>query len=244
MCYLVPWEQPKFYLRYRSGNRTEPITVNGRAMRTGILLAAGRSRRMGRTKQLLPWPTAEGTKPLVAAAFDSVAAVCDAMIVVLGHETEVVRRALGDRTYYSVPSDPEAPMFASVRAGLEGARHFSSKADILLQPGDHPELRPETLGRLVDAFEERPDGGPPRAVLPVAEDPNGRSRGGHPALIPNRMIDQILVCDCPGGLRRFWADHPSWCRRLPVEDPAVLLDLDTLDDYRQAFAAAAGRLCR
>ena len=133
-------------------------------------------------------------------------------------------------------------MFASVRAGLEAARCFYPKSDLLLQPGDHPELRPATLESLVDAFEDRPDGEPPRAVLPVAGDPNGRSRGGHPVLIPDQMIDQILDFDRPGGLRQFWADHPSRCRRLPVEDPSVLLDLDTLEDYRQAVAEAVGRL--
>jgi molybdenum cofactor cytidylyltransferase len=213
-------------------------------MLTGILLAAGRSRRMGRTKQLLPWPTAAGTRPLVAAAFDSVARVCDSMIVVLGHEAEMVRRALHGRAYDGVLGDPETPMFASLRAGLEAARRCCPKADLLLQPGDHPELRPATLDRLVDAFEQRPEGEPPLAVLPVAEDPSGRSRGGHPVLIPGRLIDQILACDRPGGLRRFWADHPSRCERLPVDDPAVLLDLDTMDDYRRAYALALERLSR
>ena len=61
--------------------------------RIGVLLAAGQSKRMGRPKQLLPWPPkGENPKPLVAAAFDAIARVCDEMVVVVGHEADDVCR--------------------------------------------------------------------------------------------------------------------------------------------------------
>ena len=64
-----------------------------------MLLAAGRGRRLGGGKQFYPWPTAEGEKPLVAAAFDAVTSACDAMIVVLGHRAAEVTTALGERQF-------------------------------------------------------------------------------------------------------------------------------------------------
>ena len=52
----------------------------------GVLLAAGRGRRLGGTKQLLEWPPGAVGTTLVAAAFDAIAAACARMVVVLGHE--------------------------------------------------------------------------------------------------------------------------------------------------------------
>lgn len=67
--------------------------------RIGVLLAAGQSKRMGRPKQLLPWPPkGENSKPLVAASFDAIARVCDEMYVVVGHQSDAVIAALSDRS--------------------------------------------------------------------------------------------------------------------------------------------------
>src|SRR5262245_52283036 len=85
---------------------------------TGVILAAGRGRRIGRIKQLVEWPTTNGPKPLVAAAYDAIRPICEGMVVVLGHEADAVAAALGDRPFRRAMSDPGAPMFESIRAGL------------------------------------------------------------------------------------------------------------------------------
>ena len=187
----------------------------------GILLAAGRGRRMGGTKQLLPWRAADGTKPVVAAAFDAIAVVCNTIIVVLGHQAAAVSDALGRRPFHPVKSDPDADMFCSVRAGLRAAQHKNPRADILLQLGDHPEVRKQTLDALLELSATQPD----RAVIPEYD-----GRGGHPILIPASLIGVVLGYDGPNGLRQFWATHPDRCFRIPVADPSVVLDLNTPDD--------------
>ncbi len=205
-------------------------------MRIGILLAAGRGRRMGRTKQLLDWPVAEGStaqspKPLVAAAFDAVAHRCDAMVVVLGHEAEAVGEALGDRDYMRAISDPDEEMFHSVRAGLEAAQRMDPGASVLLQPGDHPEVHCATLEALIQAFDalnQTSQGEQPAyAVMPEFQ-----GRGGHPVLIPALLVASILRYNGEGGLRQFWVDRPQLCWRVPVDDLSVVLDLDRPADYR------------
>ena len=95
---------------------------------------------MGGKKQLTPWPTADGTKPLVAAAYDAIRPICDEMVVVLGHDADAVAAALGDRPFHRAESDPDAPMFESIRAGLRAALRIDSNATVVLQPGDHPEV--------------------------------------------------------------------------------------------------------
>jgi molybdenum cofactor cytidylyltransferase len=173
---------------------------------------------MGRTKQLVPWPTPSGMQPLVVAAFDAIQVVCHDMIVVVGHEAKAVAAALGGRTFHQVLSDPDAPMFASIQAGLKAAERIDSHAAVVLQPGDHPQVAEATLQVLISVAAERPD----RAVMPEFG-----GRGGHPVLIPPSVARQVQRADCPGGLRQFWSDHPELCVRLAVDDASVVLDVNT-----------------
>ena len=173
---------------------------------------------MGCIKQLVPWPTVEGAKPLVAAAYDAIRPICDEMVVVLGHEADAVAAALGDRPYHRAASRPDAPMFESIRAGLEAARSIDPDATIVLQPGDHPEVAAATLTVLIESSRQRPV----QAIIP-----EHAGRGGHPVLIPAPIVTVLLDSDCPTGLGDFWAAHPERCVRLPVDDPSILRDIDT-----------------
>jgi molybdenum cofactor cytidylyltransferase len=188
--------------------------------RIGIILAAGRGRRMGRTKQLVRWRTSAGEKPLVAAAFDAIAGVCDEMVVVLGHEAEAVVAALGDRAFHRVRSDPDADMLESIKVGISAAGRIDSAAWLVLQPGDHPEVAASTLKILQSFALDHPE----RAIMPEY-----RGRGGHPALIPPVVAERLVAIDCPGGLRQFWEEHPKLCCRIGVDDPRSVLDVDTPD---------------
>ena len=187
----------------------------------GVLLAAGRGRRLGGSKQFYPWPTAEGEKPLVAAAFDAIAPVCRSMIVVLGHRAGEVAAVLGKREFHAVQSDPEAPMFESVLAGLQAALALDPDAATLLQPGDHPEVGRATLDKILAAAEER------RGLAII---PEFGGRGGHPALIPAAIARQLLTADCPQGVGQYWSAHSDLCLRLAVDDESVVLDVDTARD--------------
>lgn len=200
--------------------------------RIGVLLAAGRGSRMGRTKQLVLWSKGSGSEPLVAAAFDAIACVCREVVVVLGHDAEAVTAALAGRAFHPATSDPDAAMFASVRAGLEAARKIDPQADVLLQPADHPAVRRETLVALIRVAGDHRD----CAIMPVY-----RGKGGHPVLIPAGLIDHVLDYDGHGGLRQFWQEQPALCLRLVVSDASVVEDLDTPADlYRSAGPEDSG----
>jgi molybdenum cofactor cytidylyltransferase len=191
--------------------------------RIGVLLAAGQSKRMGRPKQLLPWPPkGENPKPLVAAAFDAIARVCDEMVVVVGHQAEEVVAALGERTFHRTAGDLGAELFASIRRGLLGASQIDPTADVLLQPADHPQVRLDTLQTLLARLAENAG----LAVMPTY-----RCKGGHPVCMPMAIVNEVLGYAGRGGLRQFWVDHPELCVRLPVDDPGVVFDIDTQSDY-------------
>jgi molybdenum cofactor cytidylyltransferase len=160
---------------------------------------------------------------MVAAAYDAIARVCDVLVVVVDHEAEAVVAALGDRVFQrEVIGKAGQPMFISIRTGLQLARRVDAHANVVLQPADHPQVRLDTLESLVAASAEQPH----RAVVPQY-----RGRGGHPVLIPPQVAELICAYDGRGGLRQFWIGRPHLCCRLSVDDPGVVLDIDTQSDY-------------
>ena len=176
---------------------------------------------MGGGKQFHPWPTTEGEKPLVAASFDSIAQVCADMIVVLGHRADEVEAALQPREFHSCASDPDAPMFDSVQAGIRKALELRPESGVLLHPGDHPEVVAATLETLLKLSAEQPDW----VLIPEYQ-----GRGGHPTLIPNTVVQQLLNAECPAGLGQYWSEHPELCLRVSVDDPSVVRDVDRVRD--------------
>ena len=191
--------------------------------RIGILLAAGRSRRMGRLKQLLPWPTDVGEKPLVAAAYDRIASVCKRMIVVVGHQAKAVTSALSSRDFQTMHTDPDAPMFESIRVGLQQAISIATDADVLVHPADHPDVAQTTLEFLLESD---------AAKSTMARIPCYQGRGGHPVFVPSKLVPRLIEWNDVGGLRQYWLEHPDTVVRLAVDDPCVIHDLDTPTDYQ------------
>jgi molybdenum cofactor cytidylyltransferase len=143
------------------------------------------------------------------------------MVVVLGHDANIVAAVLGERPFHRVECDADLPMFGSIRAGLETALAIDLQATVVLQPGDHPEVRHDTLNML----SERSHQHPLQAIIPEY-----RGRGGHPVIIPSSVATRILDAHCPTGLGDFWRENPALCLRIPLHDPAVCLDIDTPAD--------------
>ena len=192
---------------------------------SGVLLAAGRGRRMGRLKQLLPWPPPDGNKTLVAAAFDAISSVCDQMIVVVGHESKRVISALEPRHFHSVHSDADWPMYESIRLGLKAAQQIAPGGNVLIHPSDHPEVMDQTLHNLIQTAADDVH----KAVCPCYD-----GRGGHPVFVHATLLPRLIQWSGTGGLRQFWLDYPETLVQVLVEDAFVIRDLDTPDDYTTA----------
>lgn len=175
---------------------------------------------MGGTKQLLSWQGPDGTKPLIAAAYDAIRPICHEMIVVVGHEADAVVAALGPREFHRVEADPDFPMFESIRTAMRTAQRIDPTASVVLQPGDQPAVAPSTLERLVDLSYYST-----RAIIPQFE-----GRGGHPILIPPCLANTLITLWQPNqGLNHLLAS-PTFGQRTVVDDPSILRDIDTPAD--------------
>ncbi|MFZ7125347.1 MAG: DVU_1551 family NTP transferase [Desulfobacterales bacterium] len=186
---------------------------------SAVVLAAGRSSRMGRPKALLPIGGRTVLEHVVSVFHDN--GLSDIQVVT-GHgrsELAPVLRASGARIVEN-PRFNEG-MFSSVLAGLDAVD--GACAGVFIMPVDIPLVRPESIGRLREACRADPNA----LIVPTFQ-----ARPGHPPLIPAAMIPQVAAWREPGGLRAFIRASASRTIRVEVPDVHILLDLDTPEDYR------------
>ncbi|HSP64242.1 MAG TPA: nucleotidyltransferase family protein [Pyrinomonadaceae bacterium] len=184
-----------------------------------ILLSAGRSRRMGAFKPLLPF----GDRTVIECCIGNLrAGGIDEIVVVVGHRAEDVREHLKHfQVSFAVNPDPDSEMSASIALGVE---QITSKAKaLLLALVDHPAVPPEVMRILIDEWK--------RGATLVQ--PEHAGRGGHPVLIDMTYRDDLLVLDPAQGLRALFAAHREKVCRVPVASPYVARDMDTWEDYRR-----------
>lgn len=192
-----------------------------------VILAAGKSTRMGRDKPLLP--LADRTVVERVIGLFQTAGIADIRVVV-GHHRErlvpVVRKA-GAWAVFN--PDFQDGMFTSVLAGL--ATLDPACPGVMVLPVDVPLIRPSTILRLVDTWQSTTQNGgvqgdAGRTIL----HPTFQGRRGHPPLIGGRHIADILKWHGNGGLRTYLAMWPA-AREIPVADRFILMDMDTPEDY-------------
>ena len=184
-----------------------------------ILLAAGRSRRMGAFKPLLPF----GDRTVIECCVSNLrAGGIDEIVVVVGHRAEDVRQQLkGFDVSFAVNPDADSEMSASIVLGVQKVR--SDAKALIIALVDHPAVPPEVIRILIDEWK--------RGAKLVQ--PEHAGRGGHPVLIDMAYRDELLVLDPSQGLRALFAAHREQVRRVPVESVYVARDLDTWEDYRR-----------
>ena len=190
-----------------------------------ILLAAGRSRRMGDFKPLLPF----GASTIIETCLDTIeAAGVEQTVVVVGHRADELRARLAARNViFAVNPDPESEMGASIAFGVQALDGSTDAAFIALV--DQPAI-PASIYQLL--LRERSESGA-RIVLPEFE-----GHRGHPVLVDLSFRNELMNLDEGDGLRGFLDQHESEVRRVSVDCPYVIRDLDTPEDYRQMLAEA------
>jgi len=199
---------------------------------SAILLAAGRSRRMGAFKPLLPF----GDTTVIESCLNNLhAAGIENIIVVVGHRTEEVQARLKNRNVsFALNPDPDSEMSASIACGVKVISD-SAKA-LLISLVDHPAVPPEIVTLLITEWNQ--------GAKLVQPEYNGR--GGHPVLIDLVYRHELLALDPRKGLRSLFTAHHEEVRRLPVDSPYVARDMDTWEDYlrlhEDVFGVAPGRI--
>jgi molybdenum cofactor cytidylyltransferase len=184
----------------------------------GVILAAGASRRMGRSKQVLLWRG----KPLIChVAHTALEAGLAPVVVVTGAEAEGVQAALAGAPVEIVHNPNWAEgQSTSVRVGLQALPPDTTAAIFLL--ADQPHIPIE----LVRALIERHAQTRPPIVAPMIE-----GKRGNPVLFDRSVFPDLMTLHGDAGGRLVFSRYPITC--VPWNDPHLLLDVDTLEDYER-----------
>ena len=208
----------------------------------GIILAAGASSRMGRDKALLPWPPLprQAQSGAVEGAVSGVArdTFLGAWIRLFQQQTEMVIVVGGKNSSSLAPvvysmggflvenRTPELGQFSSFKLGLQQVLgHGRDSAAIALV--DRPAVQPATLAALHSAFL----GALEQDFWAVVPEHDGRH--GHPSLLSREMIEAMLRAPLTATARDIMHANQQRVCYVPVDDPRVVLNIDTQEDYER-----------
>lgn len=184
----------------------------------GVILAAGVSRRLGRSKQLLDL----GGEPLLRHTIrNAVTSSLDDVVVVLGSRAGEIGAAVGDLGQLTVVNDDYA---AGQSTSLAlGVRSVADGADgVMILLGDQPLVTSDAIDRLVDGFRSGTG-----EIVQAAYD----GSPGTPVLFGRRHFGELLEVTGDEGARGIVRRHGDAVRVLEIGDVADLLDVDTDADY-------------
>ena len=181
-----------------------------------LVLAAGRSTRMGAVNKML----AEiGGKPLVRiAAEQAVASHAHPVIVVTGHEREKVEAALkGLPVRFVHNADYAEGLGTSLKAGIAAVPEETDAVIVCL--GDMPQVDAALINRLIAAFD------PERGALVVVPSIDGRR--GNPVVWSRRFFHDLMAIQGDVGARHLIGNYAEVVVEVPVAGEAALTDVDT-----------------
>ena len=188
-----------------------------------MILAAGKSARMGEAKQLLRL----GRSTVLEQTLVNVrAAIVNELVLVLGASAEVIREQLPADILAGatvvVNPDYETGMASSLRTGLAALRSDINAALIVL--ADQPFVMPETLDQIVDEYRRTPA----RIVIPTHH-----GTRGNPVMLDRSLFAEAMALEGDVGCRAIFAKYPKSIVYVEVDDRGILLDIDNRDDYER-----------
>ncbi|HUV07216.1 MAG TPA: nucleotidyltransferase family protein [Spirochaetia bacterium] len=200
-------------------------------MLSAIILAAGRSSRMGGAPKALMTIGKETFLERIVGELQGCG--IDEMLIVLGARSEEILRQ--EETWQRIPvgasnipikilvnDEWETGQLSSLRTGI---RNLSAESEgVLFTLVDHPLTGSAAYKAVIDAWRQD------RKKIVV---PTFRGRRGHPTVFPRRLYRKVLDLDLPNGARDILRLESDSVVLVPVDDPGIVTDIDTPEDYRK-----------
>jgi len=192
---------------------------------SAIILAAGKSERMGMPKFALKFNRHRTFLEEIVGQFDSFG--CKEIIVVMNKEG----RKLIDEMEIKLPENviiannpyPELGRFSSIKTGLGFLRNTDS---LFLHNVDNPFVNRNVLRRLFNN-DNNAD-----YYVPVHE-----NRGGHPILLTGKVVNEIRKCpNVDFSLKEYLKAYRKTV--VEVDDPGIFININSPEDYVKAIGTS------
>jgi molybdenum cofactor cytidylyltransferase len=194
---------------------------------TIIVLAAGKGSRFLGERHKLEQDIGGGT--VLANTLRHVTACGLPYVVVTTAALEALaRRQVSARDVVVLPEADGAGPLGMGYSIASGVCARSQAPGWLVLPADMPLVQPDTLVAVAQALEHHP--------VAYAQH---RGRRGHPVAFAAELYSELATLTGDEGARRLVARYPAW--GVEVDDPGVLMDVDTIEDLSSVRAQAAQR---
>jgi len=150
---------------------------------------------------------------------------CSSVIVVLGHEPEVIRagvRSPGGAKFV-LNAQHHLGQFSSLQCGISAVT--SDAEGVIFTPVDHPNIQSATVSQLIAS----------RAVIAI---PQYLGKHGHPVLFSRALLQEFLALAPDDQARTVLHRHPGEIQYIDVPDAGILDDIDDPDAYHRLLASA------
>lgn len=184
-----------------------------------LVLAAGYSRRFGSDKRKM---IVSDTTTLLNACLIPLRACFEEVWIVLRPDDSRADMNLPEAVRVVQSSATTLGMGHSLSVGVTELMQYSQASSVAICLADMPHIRPETLASLAS------HASPLRIVVP-----RHAKRRGHPVLFGRSFWPHLSGLDGDQGAKRVMETFPEAVDLLDVEDPGVLLDVDTIEDLLQ-----------
>jgi molybdenum cofactor cytidylyltransferase len=196
-----------------------------------IVLAAGRSSRMGRAKATLP--AGDGHTFLTRIVRTLLDAGVDDVIVVVGHDADLIASSFSESglpARFVVNQEYDRGQLSSLVTGLNAVDRPGVPA-VLLTLVDVPLVSESTIRAVLDRYR--------RTRAPIVR-PTSGDRHGHPLLIDRSVFAALRAADPSAGAKPIVRAHASAVGDITIEDEGAFLDVDTEEEYRKTITNRFG----
>jgi molybdenum cofactor cytidylyltransferase len=192
-----------------------------------IVLAAGRSTRMGTAKAALALDGGDTFLTRIVRTF--LAAGVDDVVVVVGHEAEAIAASFapsGLPARFVINRDYDRGQLSSLVAGI-GVIDRPGVVATLVTLVDVPLVSAETVRAVIERY---------RASGAAVVRPTSGSRHGHPLLIDRSLFAELRAAEPSLGAKPIVRAHASATGDLPIDDEGAFVDIDTREEYERAVS--------
>lgn len=179
----------------------------------GLMLAAGSARRYGSDKRKVC--LADGT-PLLVASMRAAQARMDEVWLVLRPEDDLETLGLAGYAHVMRCAEAGQGMGRSLACGVRALARCSHANTLMILLGDMPWIHSGTLSLLQEYADQN------NIVVPVH-----RGQSGHPVIFGRRFWPELMALEGDNGARRVIRNNVQSLTRVEIDDPGVLLDVDT-----------------